>query len=74
MLKLLYKNVRESTEYYIISKRQANNSFILAITSCVLGVFVYIFGFLIIFILDKNITILTTISWTAVELIAGLSF
>ena len=34
VFKLLYKNVRESTEYYIISKRQANKSFTLAIISC----------------------------------------
>ena len=74
VFKLLYKNVRESTEYYIISKRQANKSFILATVSCVLGVFIYICGFLIVAFLDKNITILTTISGTVVELIAGLSF
>lgn len=74
VFKLLYKNVRESTEYYIISKRQANKSFILAIISCVLGVFIYMCGFLIVAFLDKNITILTTISGTVVELIAGLSF
>lgn len=74
VFKLLYKNVRESTEYYIISKRQANKSFILAIVSCVLGVLIYICGFLIVAFLDKNIILLTTISGTVVELIAGLSF
>lgn len=74
VFKLLYKNVRESTEYYIISKRQANKSFILAIVSCVLGVIVYICGFLIVAFWDKNITLLTTISGTVVELIASLSF
>lgn len=74
VFKLLYKNVRESTEYYIISKRQANKSFTLAIISCLLGVIIYICGFLIVAILDKDITLLTTISGTVVELIAGLSF
>lgn len=74
IFKLLYKNVRESTEYYIISKRQANKSFTLAIISCFLGVIIYIGGFLIVAFLDKNITILTTIAGTIVELIAGLSF
>ncbi len=74
VFKLLYKNVRESTEYYIISKRQANKSFTLAIISCFLGVIIYICGFLIVAILDKDITLFTTISGTVVELIAGLSF
>lgn len=74
VFKLLYKNVRESTEYYIISKRQANKSFILAIVSCVLGVLIYICGFLIVAFLNKNIILLTTISGTVVEIIAGLSF
>ncbi len=74
VFKLLYKNVRESTEYYIISKRQANKSFTLAIISCLLGVIIYICGFLIVAILDKDITLFTTISGTVVELIAGLSF
>ena len=74
VFKLLYKNVRESTEYYIISKRQANKSFILAIISCIFGVIIYICGFLIVAILNKDIAILTTIAGTIVELISGLSF
>lgn len=74
VFKLLYKNVRESTEYYIISKRQANKSFTLAIISCLLGVIIYICGFLIVANSDEDITIFTTISGTVVELIAGLSF
>lgn len=74
VFKLLYKNVRESTEYYIISKRQANKSFTLAIISCFLGVTIYICGFIIVAILDKDIAIFTTIAGTVVELIAGLSF
>lgn len=74
IFKLLYKNVRESTEYYIISKRQANKTFTLAIISCVFGVIIYICGFLIVAILDKDIAIFTTIAGTVVELVAGLSF
>lgn len=74
VFKLLYKNVRESTEYYIISKRQANKSFTLAIISCFLGVIIYVCGFLIVTILNRDIILFTTISGTVVELIAGLSF
>ncbi|MBD5534505.1 MAG: hypothetical protein HDQ99_02370 [Lachnospiraceae bacterium] len=74
VFKLLYKNVRESTEYYIISKRQANKSFILAIISCVFGVVIYICGFLIVAISNKDIAIFTTIAGTVVELVSGLSF
>lgn len=74
VFKLLYKNVRESTEYYIISKRQANKSFSLALISCFLGVIIYICGFFIVAFFDQDIAILTTISGSIVELIAGLSF
>lgn len=74
VFKLLYKNVRESTEYYIISKRQANKSFTLAIISCILGVLIYICGFVIVSAFDKDIIIFTTIAGSVVELITGLSF
>lgn len=74
VFKLLYKNVTESTQYYVISKRQASKSFALAVISCILGVTIYISGFLIVAFLDKDITLLTTISGTIAELITGLSF
>ncbi len=74
IFKLLYKNVRESTEYYIISKRQANKTFTLAIISCIFGIIIYICGFLVVVTLDKDIAIFTTIAGTVVELVAGLSF
>lgn len=74
VFKLLYKNVTESTQYYVISKRQASKSFALAVVSCILGVTIYICGFLIVAFLDKDITLLTTISGTIAELITGLSF
>lgn len=74
IFKLMYKNVRESTEYYIISKRQANRSFTLSMISCILGVIIYICGFISVVILDKDIAIFTTIAGTVVELVSGLSF
>ncbi len=74
VFKLLYKNVRESTEYYIISKRQANKSFLLSIISCIFGTIIYMCGFLVVAFFDKYIAIFTTIAGTIIELIAGLSF
>lgn len=74
VFKLLYKNVTETTQYYIISKRQASKSFALAVISCILGVVIYICGFLVVSFFDKNIIIFTTISGTVVEIITGLSF
>lgn len=72
VLKLLYKNVIESTEYYIISKRQANKSFIFAIIVCILGFAIYISGFVAVVFFNENISVFTTIAGTVVELIAGL--
>lgn len=74
VFKLLYKNIHESTEYYIISKRQANKSFIAAIGSCFLGIAIYIGGFIVVVFLQKDVTILSTVSGTVVEVIAGLNF
>lgn len=74
VFKLLYKNVRESTEYYIISKKQTNKSFMLAIISCIFGVMIYVGGFIVVSFFDKNIIILSTISGTVVEVLSGLSF
>jgi len=74
VFKLLYKNVKESTGYYVISKRQSAKSFALSLVSCFLGVIIYICGFIIVIVLDKDVVLLTTVSGTIVELIAGLSF
>ena len=72
--KLLYNNVRELTEYYTISKIQSSKSFILAVVSCIIGVVIYISGFLIVAFFEKDIVIFTTISGTVAEVITGLSF
>ena len=42
--------------------------------SCILGVVIYIAGFLIVAFFDKDIVIFTTISGTVAEVITGLSF
>lgn len=74
VFKLIYNSVSELTQYYTISKIQSSRSFILAIVSCILGVVIYIAGFLIVAFFDKDIVIFTTISGTVAEVITGLSF
>ena len=74
VFKLIYNSVSELTQYYTISKFQSSRSFILAIVSCILGVVIYIAGFLIVAFFDKDIVIFTTISGTVAEVITGLSF
>lgn len=74
VFKLIYNSVSELTQYYTISKIQSSRSVILAIVSCILGVVIYIAGFLIVAFFDKDIVIFTTISGTVAEVITGLSF
>lgn len=74
VFKLIYNSVSELAQYYTISKIQSSRSFILAIVSCVLGVVIYISGFLVVAFLDKDIMIFTTISGTIAEVITALSF
>lgn len=74
IMKLLYKNVAESTEYYVISKRQAMRSFTLSQISCVFGFVIYTVGFVGTFFFDKDIALLGVISGTVSEIICGLSF
>jgi hypothetical protein len=74
ILKLLYKNVKETTEYYVISKKQASRSFTIAIMSCVAGFMFYLFGFVLIYIKGSDISILAVVSGTVSELVSGLSF
>lgn len=47
ILDLMYKNVLELREYYVISKRQANSSFYAFLIACFFGAIIYIMGIII---------------------------
>nr|DAK54101.1 MAG TPA: Nodulin-21-like protein [Caudoviricetes sp.] len=74
VLNMMMDNVSELREYYVISKQQARRSFSAALFICFLGIFIYLLGIIAYIVLDKNISIISVISGTVVEVIAGLFF
>ena len=74
VLNMMMDNVSELREYYVISKQQARRSFSAALFICFLGIFIYLLGIIAYIVLDKNISIISLISGTVVEVIAGLFF
>lgn len=74
ILDLMYKNVLELKEYYVISKRHANSSFTASLVACCLGVVIYLIGIIISMVTDANVALLSTIAGSIVEAISGLFF
>lgn len=74
ILNMMMDNVSELREYYVISKQQARKSFSAALFICFFGIFIYVLGIITYIIFDKNISIISVIGGTVVEVIAGLFF
>ena len=74
VIDLMLMNIKELKEYYVISKIQARKSFVASLSICFLGIVIYILGMLAITLYNTDITILTLISGTIVELFAGSFF
>lgn len=74
VLELMLKNVKELREYYVISKQQARKSFSAALFICFFGIVIYVLGIGSYIFFDKDISIISIISGTVVEVIAGLFF
>lgn len=74
VLKLMLKNVKELREYYIISKEQARKSFSAALFICFFGIIIYLLGIIAYIFFNKDISVISIIGGTVVEVIAGLFF
>ena len=74
VIDLMLKNVSELREYYVISKNQARRSFSAALSICFLGIVIYLFGIIAVIFLKTDVSLITIISGTVVEVIAGLFF
>ena len=74
VLELMLKNVKELREYYVISKQQARKSFSAALFICFFGIFIYVLGIISVMIFNKDISVISIIGGTVVEVIAGLFF
>lgn len=74
VLEIMLKNVKELREYYVISKQQARKSFSAALFICFFGICIYLLGIIAFVWFEKDISIISVISGTVVEVIAGLFF
>lgn len=74
ILALMLKNVKELREYYVISKQQARKSFSAALFICFFGIVIYLIGIMSVVVLNKDISVISLVGGTVVEVIAGLFF
>ena len=74
IMKLMFSNLKELREYYVISKRQANKTFSASIFVCFLGVIIYSLGIVFTCLLNQDISLISIISGTTVEIISALFF
>ncbi len=74
IMKLMFSNLKELREYYVISKRQANKTFSASIFVCFLGVVIYSLGIVFTCLLNQDISLISIISGTTVEIISALFF
>lgn len=74
ILNIMIENVGELREYYVISKQQARKSFSASLFICFLGIILYLLGIVAYIIFDKNISVISVIGGTVVEVISGLFF
>lgn len=75
ILELMLANMREINDYYVLSKTQAQNSFILAVAMCIVGILLMGVSICAAFIYTSNVitAIIPAISAAIVEVIAGTS-
>lgn len=74
VINMMTDNVSELREYYVISKQQARKSFSAALFICFFGIIIYLLGIICYMIFNKDISIISIIGGTVVEVIAGLFF
>lgn len=75
VLKLMYKNVAELREYYVINKQQARNSYSASLFMCFLGFILFSSGVAYsVYDPSNNIIQYSTFGGVIIELIAGLFF
>ena len=74
VLGMMTDNVSELREYYVISKQQARKSFSAALFICFFGILIYLIGIGAHIFGGKDISLISIIGGTVVEIIAGLFF
>lgn len=74
IIDLMMKNVTELREYYVISKNQATRSFSSALSICFLGIVIYSIGIVSVVVFEADVTLITIIAGSIVELVSGLFF
>lgn len=75
ILELMLANMREINDYYVLSKTQAQNSFILAVVMCIIGIILMGVSIFAAFFQSSNVVsaIIPAVGAAIVEVIAGTS-
>lgn len=75
ILELMLANMREINDYYVLSKTQAQNSFTLAVTMCIIGIVLMGISIFAAFFQSSNVisAIIPAVGAAIVEVIAGTS-
>ncbi len=74
VIAMMIDNVGELREYYVISKQQARRSFSASLFICFFGIVIYVLGIVAYVFLNKNISAVSIIAGTVVEVISALFF
>lgn len=74
VINMMMDNVGELKEYYVISKQQARKSFSAALFISFGGVIIYILGIGAYVLFGKDVSVISVIAGSVVEVIAGLFF
>lgn len=74
VISMMMDNVGELKEYYVISKQQARKSFSAALFISFGGVIIYILGIGAYVLFGKDVSVISVIAGSVVEVIAGLFF
>lgn len=73
-IELTLRNISELRQYYRISVNQANHTFFATLTISILGFAMYVIGIIFVTLANRDAVIISLISGTVVEIIAGLFF
>lgn len=74
VIAMMIDNVGELREYYVISKQQARRSFSASLFICFFGIVIYVLGIVAYVFFNKNISVVSIIAGTVVEVISALFF
>lgn len=74
VLEMMYDNVSELREYYVISKQQARKSFSAALVACIFGFIIYLLGIITTILFDTDVSVISIVGGSTAEVISAMFF